>query len=162
MSSFRPALILVLIFALVLVYAGQLWNGIRASRRTRTWEERKARIADLKTPEWVTAPFTKRFSQFSPRTIEVVLEYEYESELYRGTKIAIDGLYVTNWTVTRLYKSLDAAFREKASVRIWVNALRPEEAALLRQNDRFAAVGGGLIVVLLGAIAAMVAIGAKK
>jgi hypothetical protein len=162
MGSFHPALILVLIFALVLVYARQLWNGIRASRRTRTWEERKARIVDLKTPEWVTAPFTRRFSRFVTRTIEIVLEYEYENKLYRGTKIAIEGLYVTNLTVTRLYKGLDAAFREEAPVRIWVNPLSPEEAVLLRQNDGFAAVGGGLIVVLLGAIAVMVAIGAKK
>jgi hypothetical protein len=146
----------VLICALAFVYAGQVWKGIRASLRAGKWKEGRGRIIDLKEPWWLTAPLTKRFPRFESRTIDVVFEYEYEGTRYGGTKIAVDGLYVTNLAITRLYRELAKASRGASHVTIWINPASPEEAVLLRQNDKFAIAGGGFIVFMISVVSALV------
>jgi hypothetical protein len=153
MSLFHRVLGLVLICALVLVFAGQVWNGVRASRRVRRWIEGRGRIVALKEPSWLKAPFTKRFPRFELKTIDLVFEYEHEGKLYHSTTIAVPGLYVTNLTIARLYRSLERAMRDQTRMTVWVNPASPEEAVLLRRNDMGSLVCGGLIVLLASGLA---------
>jgi hypothetical protein len=124
--------------------------------RASNWKEGRGRIIGLPEPWWLSAPLTKRFPQFVSRTIDTVFEYEYEGRLYRGTKVAVDGLYVTNLSITRLYRELERALRGALRVTVWINPASPEEAVLLRQNDKLAAFGGGAIVFLISGVAALV------
>ncbi len=156
MSWFHRLLILGLIVALVLVYIKQLWVGIRAGLRTRNWIEQPASIVDLRQPWWLTAPITQRYPRFKSRTIDVAFEYEYQGKRYRGTQTAVAGLYVTSLTITQLYRKLENAVRGERQVTVWVNPVHPEEAVLLTRNDKLAAVGGALIVLIVSGVAALV------
>jgi hypothetical protein len=124
--------------------------------RASNWKEGRGRIVDLPEPWWLNAPLTQRFPRFESRTIDVVFEYEYEGRLYRGTKVNVDGLYVTNLAITRLYRELERVLRGAWRVTIWINPASPEEAVLLRRNDKLAIFGGGFIVFLVSAVAALV------
>jgi len=124
--------------------------------RANNWKEGRARIIGLPEPWWLNAPLTQRFPRFESRTIDVVFEYEDEGRLYRGTKVNVDGLYVTNLAITRLYRELERALRGASRVTIWINPAAPEEAVLLRLNDKFAIVGGGIIVFLISGVAGLV------